>query len=56
MIVTGSHKAHKETSISDYKGWQYARPIREDINKYFALIYSVLALASVLNAERGVRN
>ena len=31
-------KAHKETSTHDYQGWLQARPIREDIKKYFYLL------------------
>ena len=30
--------AHKETSAHDYQGWLQARPIREDIKKYFDLV------------------
>jgi len=38
--LLGALKAHKETSAHDYQGWLQARPIREDIKKYFYLVLS----------------
>jgi len=38
--LLGALKAHKETSAHDYQGWLQARPIREDIKKYFDLVLS----------------
>ena len=36
--LLGALKAHEETSAHDYQGWLQARPIREDIKKYFYLL------------------
>ena len=41
-------KAHKETNTHDYQGWLQARPIREDIKKYFDLLHSQIMICSYL--------
>ena len=46
--LLGALKAHEETSAHDYQGWLQARPIREDIKKYFDLLHSQIMICSYL--------